>query len=238
MLLVERFEQRHAEAFVLRERDVDARGAVIGGEIVIRNRPGKDKPPLRHAVAFEQRADRHVIGRGRIRLANEHEPVLLVDIALVMFRQLDVIFDLLVGDDAADEQEIGPALFVEHFFEGRPAVPGGHKDIAWFRSDGSEMDDASWFDSTLTALGMFLAGDGIRARDEHGRRITDDSFLLWLNAGDGAVDVTLPDVTWSPGYTTVLDTSSPSGQETPPQRHAAGDTLCLAAGSCLLLQAG
>ena len=37
-----------------------------------------------------------------------------------MLRQLDVIFDLLVGDDASDEQEIGPAFFVEHFFQGRP----------------------------------------------------------------------------------------------------------------------
>ena len=62
---------------------------------------------IRNSV--DQRADRVVVARRRVGLADEHEPVLLVDVALVVLGQLDVVFDLLVRDDAADEQEVRPA---------------------------------------------------------------------------------------------------------------------------------
>ncbi|HEU4676232.1 MAG TPA: glycogen debranching protein GlgX [Motilibacteraceae bacterium] len=94
-----------------------------------------------------------------------------------------------------------------HFFEGRPVRAGGRKDLAWFRPDGREMDDESWWDPHLRTLGMFLAGDGIRARGPRGEAITDESFLLLLNGAAHAVDVVLPGTPWASGWSVVLDTA-------------------------------
>ncbi len=93
-----------------------------------------------------------------------------------------------------------PVFRQRHFFEGRPAVEGGHKDIAWFREDGTELTDAEWFDQGRRTLGMFLSGDAIRGRSAHGEPIVGGSYLLWLHAGEDAVDVTLPDGAWAKSY--------------------------------------
>ena len=38
-----------------------------------------------------------------------------------------------------------PVLRHRHFFEGRAAVPGGPKDLAWFAPDGSEVNEDLWW---------------------------------------------------------------------------------------------
>jgi glycogen operon protein len=100
-----------------------------------------------------------------------------------------------------------PVFRQRHFFAGRPAVPGGRKDLAWFAPDGQEMTDHRWWDLHLRTLGVFLAGDGIRSRHRDGTRIVDDSYLWWLHAGPRPQQVHLPGgVQWSAGYEVVLDT--------------------------------
>ena len=39
-----------------------------------------------------------------------------------------------------------PALRQRHFFEGRPTVEGGPKDLAWLHPEGREMTEADWYD--------------------------------------------------------------------------------------------
>jgi len=122
------------------------------------------------------------------------------------------------------------------FFEGRPVVDGGRKDLAWFAPSGTEMTDQAWLDESLRTLGMFLAGDGIRSRDPHGERIVGDSFLLWMHAGADPTAVTLPGGGWAERYAVVLDTSR-AVQEAALAGYAAGDSVTVQSRSCLLLHA-
>jgi glycogen debranching enzyme GlgX len=129
-----------------------------------------------------------------------------------------------------------PVLRQGHFFAGRPVVEGGRKDLSWVHPEGREMVRADWYDRDLRTLGLFLAGDAIRARGEHGETLKDDSFLVWLHAGDHPITVTLPDL--SPGYTEVVRTDAlTQAPPAAPPRHDPGRPVELAGHSVLLLRA-
>jgi glycogen operon protein len=105
----------------------------------------------------------------------------------------------------------------EAFFEGTEipgtALPGtgGTRDLAWFAPGGGQLTTGDWFDTGLQTLGMYLDGRGIRHRDERGRPVVDDSYLIWLHAGADPVDVTLPGRPWGDGYELVASTEYPTG---------------------------
>ncbi|WP_051969882.1 glycogen debranching protein GlgX [Kitasatospora azatica] len=84
-----------------------------------------------------------------------------------------------------------PVLRQRAFFSGRAAVPGGLPDLTWYTARGTEMAEADWYAPTAV-LGMLLSGDAMSERDQHGRPLTDDSFLLLLNASERPVDFTMP----------------------------------------------
>jgi glycogen operon protein len=132
-----------------------------------------------------------------------------------------------------------PALRQRYFFDGRPVVPGGPKDIAWLAPSGAEMTDDDWFDSERRTLGMLLSGGTLRQVDRLGRNLVDDTFLIWLHADESTVAVTLPpppgaspDATWS----TALDTADVGGPAVP-RVLTGGSVIKLAARSVLVLQA-
>ena len=129
-----------------------------------------------------------------------------------------------------------PVFRHRHFLKGRPAYPGGPKDLAWFRPDGSELADADWWVPGTDTLGMYLSGDGLRSRSRQGERIRDDSFLLLVHGGNEATTFTLPGQPWAAAWTVVLDTAQdvPSAQ---PPAASTGTPLPLAARSAALLQA-
>ncbi|WP_246222660.1 glycogen debranching protein GlgX [Phytoactinopolyspora limicola] len=126
-----------------------------------------------------------------------------------------------------------PVFRQRRFFEGRPIVSGGRKDVAWFSPSGHEMGEADWHDTHRRTIGMFLSGDGIRSRGHHGERIVDDSFLLWLHAGADDIQVTLPGRPWARRYDVTIDTAEPAAAA----QHPAGATVVLRGRSCLLLRA-
>ncbi|HEY3005895.1 MAG TPA: glycogen debranching protein GlgX [Kribbellaceae bacterium] len=101
-----------------------------------------------------------------------------------------------------------PALRQWHYFEGRPVAEGGRKDVSWIAPHGGEMSEADWHNPGLRTLGMFLAGDALRETDAAGNRLTDQSFLLVVNAAADPLHVRVPDASWAPSYEVVLDTSS------------------------------
>ena len=101
-----------------------------------------------------------------------------------------------------------PVLRQWHYFSGGPVVPGGRKDLSWIAPHGGEMTDADWYDGNLRTIGMFLAGDALRATDAEGNALTDSSFLLALNATPETRQVVVPDASWAPAYEVVLDTSN------------------------------
>jgi glycogen operon protein len=113
----------------------------------------------------------------------------------------------------------------------------GCKDIAWFHPAGREMGEQDWFDTGLRSIGMYLDGRGLRHRGRRGEVITDDSFLLLLNAGAQDGTFALPDAPWADRYEQVVDTTYAYGQPalaTAPI--AAGQPLPLEARSALLLR--
>jgi isoamylase len=128
-----------------------------------------------------------------------------------------------------------PVFRQRHFFEGRPAVPGGRKDVAWFAETGQELTEDQWWQPDRRTLGMFLAGDAIRSRHRDGSRVVGDSFLLWLNAADADVRVTLPEHgQWAEGYEVLLDTGRRDRVGT---RRPAGAHVTLQGRSAVLLRA-
>jgi isoamylase len=93
------------------------------------------------------------------------------------------------------------------FFSGALDPAGGRRDVGWFGPWGEEMDDAAWHDSSLRTLGMFLAGERTGRRTAAGEPVHDDSFLLWLHAGEEAVKVNLPGPPWALAYSVIVDSS-------------------------------
>jgi glycogen operon protein len=86
-----------------------------------------------------------------------------------------------------------PVFRRRKFFKGRRLYGSDIKDIAWLKTDGAEMTEEDWNKGFVRTLGMLLNGEAMDEYDEHGERITDDTFLVLFNAWDEAIDFTLPD---------------------------------------------
>jgi len=99
-----------------------------------------------------------------------------------------------------------PALRQRHWFEGRPAMRGGPKDLVWLHPEGREMDADDWHDVGLTTLGMFVSGKPLRAPGPHGEQQVDASFVLWFVSGNDPVTVQLPENEWVHNGEVVLST--------------------------------
>ena len=84
-----------------------------------------------------------------------------------------------------------PVFRRRHWFHGRPIR--GIADITWYGPDGTEMSDEDWERPEVGAIGFYLNGDAIPGRDRRGQHITDDSFLVLINAHHQPLDWTLPD---------------------------------------------
>ena len=99
-----------------------------------------------------------------------------------------------------------PALRQRHWFEGRPTIRGGPKDLAWLHPEGREMTGDDWHDHTLTTFGMFVSGKPLRSPGPHGEQQFDTSFVMWFNAGRAHVPITLPENDWVEAGEVVLST--------------------------------
>ncbi len=84
-----------------------------------------------------------------------------------------------------------PVLRRRHFFRGAAVAGSNHKDVAWIRADGGEMQDEDWRSDTR-ALGMLIDGAATDEVDERGSAVIGDTLLMLLNSGDNAVSFTLP----------------------------------------------
>jgi isoamylase len=98
-----------------------------------------------------------------------------------------------------------PVFRRRRFFTGRSdgeQLP----DIVWLRTDGTEMGHEDWDTGKLT-LAVFLNGDAIAEPGLRGETITDDSFLMLLNASPDDVEFTLPDGPYAQQWQQVLNTA-------------------------------
>ena len=99
-----------------------------------------------------------------------------------------------------------PALRQRHYFEGRPTIRGGPKDLAWLHPSGREMAGDDWHDESLSTLGMFVTGDPLRSPGPRGEQQVDRSFVIWLNSGAEPQTMTLPENDWVHSGEVVLST--------------------------------
>ncbi|MCQ1945566.1 MULTISPECIES: glycogen debranching protein GlgX [unclassified Arthrobacter] len=130
-----------------------------------------------------------------------------------------------------------PTFRRRRFFDGRPVRRGEGEalpDIVWLNEDGTTMSPDDWDTPISRSLGVFLNGQGISGKDARGQRITDLNFLLYFNAHDEAVKVTLPAKEYAPMWDTVIDTA---GEYADSEPVAADSQLTVAAKSMVVLRA-
>ncbi|HWU21774.1 MAG TPA: glycogen debranching protein GlgX [Nocardioides sp.] len=125
------------------------------------------------------------------------------------------------------------ALRQRHWFEGRPTIVGGAKDLAWLHPTGREMTDEDWHDEGLQTIGMFVSGKPLREPGPHGEQQLDSSFLVWFHAGAGDVDLYLPDNDWVHSGSVVLSTDPDLAAGTPVR---SGESITIGPRSVVVLQ--
>jgi glycogen operon protein len=77
-------------------------------------------------------------------------------------------------------------------------------DLRWLTPAGIEMAAENWNDPLVRCIGAWYTADAFDERDWQGRPITDDDFLLLLNAHYEPIEFKLPDAA---GWRAVLDTA-------------------------------
>ena len=80
------------------------------------------------------------------------------------------------------------------------------------------MTEQHWQESFAKSFVLFLNGDALRSRDERGRPVRDDSFLLLFNSHVDPVTFRLPESRWGARWIQVLASeagfaSDENGQE-------------------------
>jgi glycogen operon protein len=119
------------------------------------------------------------------------------------------------------------------WFEGRPTMVGGPKDLAWLHPRGREMTEEDWHDSSLQTVGMFLSGKPLREPGPRGEQLVDASFALWFHAADEPVQLEFPENDWVSKVEVVLSTDPdlPAGTTADP-----GSALTLGGRCVVVLQ--
>lgn len=99
-----------------------------------------------------------------------------------------------------------PVFHRRNFFQGRAIRGAGVIDILWLRHDGHEMTDDEWKQNSARSLGVFLSGKGLDETDERGRPLTDDNFLMLMNAHHEPVPFALPSLSSEAVWVVIADT--------------------------------
>ncbi|WP_370038063.1 glycogen debranching protein GlgX [Nocardioides sp.] len=126
-----------------------------------------------------------------------------------------------------------PALRQRHWFEGRPTIKGGPKDLAWLHPSGREMREEDWYDHDLRTIGMFVSGAPLRAPGPKGEQQVDRSFMLWFNSGWLPQAVHLPENDWVQRGEVVLSTDVKLDEGA---RVEAGDRISIGRRSVVVLR--
>jgi isoamylase len=101
-----------------------------------------------------------------------------------------------------------PNLRRKKFFQDRVIHNSEARDIAWYGTDGKELDQSSWGNSGwMRTLGMMLNGSTLGIKDEMGNYVKDCSFLLLLNAHHEEVTFILPPSPDGGQWVEIVDTN-------------------------------
>jgi len=132
-----------------------------------------------------------------------------------------------------------PVFRRRRFFTGA-ASRGGQSavgDIAWFTPAGVPMADDDWHNSFARAVAVFLNGERLMAPDKRGRKIIDDSFLVFFNAHYEDLQFTVPPAEYGSWWNVLLDTAVDEvTHEEGGDAYAPGDQVHVVARSVVVLQ--
>ncbi|MBU0750612.1 MAG: glycogen debranching protein GlgX [Gammaproteobacteria bacterium] len=106
-----------------------------------------------------------------------------------------------------------PVFRRRNFFQGRAISGSAAKDIHWFKPDGAEMSDEEWAHDFARSLGVYLSGETMEERDQRGRTIVDENFLLLFNSHHEAIPFHLPELCEGCEWQSLLDTHLDGGLE-------------------------
>jgi isoamylase len=126
-----------------------------------------------------------------------------------------------------------PVFQRRNFFQGRSIKGAGIKDIHWLMPDGREMTDEEWNNESARCLGVFLSGK-LEEQAERGEPVTDQDFLLLMNAHHEPIPFLLPAPPTGVGWVGLVDTSSPA-PDSPGRLYEPGSSYQLQARSLVLL---
>jgi glycogen operon protein len=101
-----------------------------------------------------------------------------------------------------------PNLRRRKFFQDRTIRGSVVRDIAWYGTDGNEVKDEDWAAGWQRSLGFMLNGKTLGVTGDDGNPITDDSFLIMVNAAAEGVEFTLPPPPDGTPWQQVLDTQN------------------------------
>jgi len=128
-----------------------------------------------------------------------------------------------------------PVLRRRRFFDGTPIRTGAQvRDIAWLTPAGQEMTPEDWETDFGKSITVFLNGDAIPEPDARGFRVVDDSFLMFFNAHDAALDFVVPEGIYGKQWEACIDTAESAG--TTDLVVQAGDKLSVEARSVIVLR--
>ncbi len=145
--------------------------------------------------------------RGRTQRGNNNAYCQDNEISWVDWRADDAWLDVYEVTKAALRlRREHPALRQRHWFEGRPTMTGGPKDLAWIHPSGREMTADDWHDPALRAIGMFVSGAPLRAPGPRGEQEVDKTFMLWFNSDWLPQRISLPENDWVQTGEVVLST--------------------------------
>ncbi|MEU8273937.1 glycogen debranching protein GlgX [Microbispora bryophytorum] len=121
-----------------------------------------------------------------------------------------------------------PVFRRRRFFQGH-SVGDGSRDVVWLTPSGTEMTDGDWHTGYAKSLAVYVNGEAISEPGPRGERISDETFLLLINAHHENLTFALPGPELGAAWRPVLDTADedvrddPYAEETLP----AGAKVCL-----------
>ena len=107
-------------------------------------------------------------------------------------------------------------------------------DVWWFRPDGESMTTEDWERHDAHALMAFINGEELQERTKYGEHVSDDSFLLLLNAHHEDVDFVLPDARYGKRWTVELTTADREERQRGKEQDAAGPVAVMSRSLLLL----
>ena len=132
-LLVERLDERHAEALVLARAQEEIGDLVERHQFLVRDLP--DEMDVGVAERRRQLVERRHVALEPALRADQEQPRPRVVERVIRVKEADHVFDLLVRHHTADEQDVGPGV-VEQIGDRAIGVPVEMREIRHHRQHG------------------------------------------------------------------------------------------------------